>query len=1109
LPNDLRADLIRHYLAAAQTAARSRDWMAVVELADDVLVLDHDNADALTLRTLADRHVGGSQPGAGRRQETVLFADLVGSTVFANRFDVEDLQRLTRAYEQACTPALTALGGYVHRFVGDGILASFGYPTSHEDDAVRAVHAALDLVAAVAATSLDLDAPDARLEVRVGVASGLLVHGDRGGGNWRQPGDLFGAAVNLAARLHDLAAPGQIVVSEPTAALVNRSFDLEPLGAHTLKGFDLPMPVYRVLRRSAAPAAAASRPASPFIGRRQELARLVDLWDEVATGSGASDTDGARSPGATVCITGDPGVGKSRLVHELLQSVGSRLGPVVELHCSAYRSASPLYPVRAAIERYSGFEPDDDDSTRLEKLLAAAQPTALELDALLPELVVLLELDVADRVNAPEVSPLQLREMTLGLLQHWVAEIASTTPTIVVCEDAQWADPSTRELLRRIAAARPPGLLSVITSRTTPEWLEESSLVSIVLQSLAHEESRALANAVTSGALSAALVERIAERSDGIPLFVEQLADSLVTSVGAAGARGAIPASLAELLQARLDAAGPSKSVAQIASVIGREFEPDVVDAVAAQLHADGRLEALDRPVRAHLDRLLESRLIEPSPQATSRLRFRHALVAQAAYESQLLDERRERHEAVAASMLERERTGRPADHAVVARHYDVAGRPLEAIAQYLEASARGHAVGAFTETIEQLRRASELVELLPEVERHPLELAICLSHGLAIASTGGYAAPGVVCDYQRAIDLCTLLRDADEARESVLRALLGLWGYYCAAGDVDHCTTVSDAFRDQLARATIPAGPGSFHACRGVERFVVGDLRGAREHLSLAVELLRDDEPDPEHWPLPNDPLAASLAFISNLELLCGDEVAALSAVEAGLARSEGLPFPLGPFSLAFVCMYESWVHRMRGCFDEAERTASEIIRIGERHGFFDWQITGRIHLAAASAAADPTRAALGEMGEAIALWRGLGGEILVPSLLVERGWGYLALGDLALAAECLTDAMSIMTRGQHLAVADAERLRAELLAQESGSSDDDPVTVLRGAMHHAANQGARLFVLRCGASYQRLFGLDGLDDELRSALDGAVHTFGPTSAVVRLVLGDRMSTS
>jgi hypothetical protein len=648
----------------------------------------------------------------------------------------------------------------------------------------------------------------------------------------------------------------------------------------------------------------------------------------------------------------------------------------------------------------------------------------------------------------------------------------------------------------------------VLTSRTSPPWLPDGYCEMIAVTPLEPGDARALAGAVTSGALPPEYVDEIAERSDGIPLFVEQLADALAergnggVSFGGRGRRP-IPATLTELLQARLDASGPSKTVAQIAAVIGREFDPDLVAAVVDRLETRGALGRLDRPVPVHLERLVSSRLVEPSPDRANRLRFHHALVSQAAYESQLLEERPARHEAVAQSMLASEATGRPVDRAVVAQHFDEAGCAPEAILHYLDAAGRGHSVGAFAEAIDQLTRARELLAALPETERGPLELAICLSRGLALASTGGYAAPGVVADFQRAADLCHVLRDSDAAA-GVLRALLGLWGYYCAVGDIRRCASTIDAFSDQLSRASLTGGEGSVHACRGVERFIAGDLGAARRHLTAACDVLRDERVDPTSWPLPNDPLAAALAYLSNLELLCGNETAALGAIQSGLARSSALEFPLGPFSVAFVRMYESWVHRMRGSFESASASAHEIVRIGERHGYFDWQMTGRIHLAAAEAAAEPTATALGEMGDAITAWRSLGGEVLLPGLIIERGWGYLRLGDFDRAGSCLEDAEQIQAKGQRLAAAEALRLRAELSARTGAAPPDDVSRLARAALRLAAGQGALLFVLRAGATCQRVDAVDSIDDELRRSFAGAVDAFGTGSAIVRRELGD-----
>jgi len=1096
MPDDLRADLIENFLARAGAAARRREWAEVLDLVEDVLVLDRDNPDALTLRLVAEHHERGL-PSWGRRQETVLFADLVGSTPMANRFDPELTRRLIRAYELACTPVLTALGGHVHRFVGDGILASFGFPTSHEDDARRAVHAGLDVVKAVAATSRAHAASGAELQVRIGIASGVLVHSDRGGGTWNQTGDLFGPAVNLAARLHELAEPGQICISDETADLVRGFFELEPLGLRSLKGFDLPLAVHRVVRRTEV-SSLVDRPAvppSPLVGRRDELRDLWTRWETVA---------GANTAVA-VLITGEPGVGKSRLVRELVELTTSSGRQLVELQCSGYRTASPLYPVRAALERYSGIEPGDDDETRLAKLSGVLAALDFDLESL-PYIALLLELKVAGRQARPELGAIQLREFTLGHLQALVIRLAATQPCVLVVEDVHWADPSTRDLLQRVIATRPSGLLIVVTSRRVPEWVSGGYIEPMELAPLSPDETRAMARAVSADRLSPDLVEEIARRSDGIPLFVEQLADSLARAErGDARGMSAIPASLAELLQARLDAAGSSKRVAQLAATIGREFEPELVGALARQLQDGGKLERLDRPVRFHLDRLIASNLVEPSAE-DGRLRFRHALVRQAAYESQLLDERPERHEALAWLLHNGGTTGRAADPAVVARHFEAAGSAGEAIAHYLEAATRGQAVGAFAEVAAHLDRA---IALLPDVDgdaRSSFELALRLTRGSAVMATGGYAAPGVQEDFDRAVELCEILREATDVRTHVLQALVGSWSYYCVGGNLARARTVSDALEQQLVRADLAATwRTSLHACRGCECFFGGNLADAHHHLQTSVDTFPIDDFDWNHWPLTNDPLGAVLSFLAPLKVICGDEPGALAAVAAGLERCQQFDFPRGPYTVAFVRNYETLMHRLRGKFDDAASAAEELLRIGERHGFFDWMMTGRMHMAAAVVASDPSPSpsSLAELGDAIATWRGAGGESLMPTLLLERGWGYASLGDRELAGACLDDADDIIRRGQELSAAEAHRLRAELAALSNGPGDPAVAGELEAGLRFAVSQGAHLYVLRGAASYERWLGLDRLDPVLRAGVDRAISAFGADSGIPGLLFG------
>ena len=399
---------------------------------------------------------------------------------------------------------------------------------------------------------------------------------------------------------------------------------------------------------------------------------------------------------------------------------------------------------------------------------------------------------------------------------------------MLIVEDLHWADPTTRELLLQVVNEPPPGLLVLMTSRTAPAWLEGVALDTIALGPLTHDETRALVRAVAGADVPLPVVDEIARRSDGIPLFVEQLADDRASSESA-GQRGPIPASLAELLQARLDGAGSSKRVAQIAATLGREFEPDVVEAVVARLQEEGKLDPLDRPVREHLDRLLESHLIEPDEDQPGRFRFHHALLGQAAYESQLHRERPDRHEALARVLVEAGVDGRAADPAVVAYHFDEAGVVVEAVGQYLAAAARGQDIGAYDEVLTHLDRAAELLETLGEAERPPFELAVRLNRGLASTAVGGYAAPQAVEDFERAFDLCQRLREVPGMGLGMHKALHGLWTLLLRHRRPRHGQHDLGRPRPAAGAERLPRRPPSYHACRGVEHFFAGSLPGAR----------------------------------------------------------------------------------------------------------------------------------------------------------------------------------------------------------------------------------------------------------------------------------------
>jgi len=435
------------------------------------------------------------------------------------------------------------------------------------------------------------------------------------------------------------------------------------------------------------------------------------------------------------------------------------------------------------------------------------------------------------------------------------------------------------------------------------------------------------------------------------------------------------------------------------------------------------------------------------------------------------------------------------ADPALKAFHFDHAGQPEDALAFYLQAMARAKEAGSFAEVLAHTGRCESLLPAVAdETMRALFELAVRLDRGLAVASTAGYAAPAAVEDFGRARDLCDQLRDVPEIGTELLKALFGLWTYYCARGDFDVAGSVSAAIERQLGSTAMHAGKASLDACRGVEAFYRGDLRQAGDLLTRAVEAIPQDDVDPAEWPLPNDPLAAACAFLGPLHFLTGDPAAALQAIHTGMVRSESLEFPRGPFSVAFVRTYEAQLHRARGDVQAATTAAEEVGRIGARHGFFDWQMVGRMHLAAARAMADGSSNALDEMDDAITMWCAVGGEALIPWLRVEQAAGYLARDDLDQAKRCLDQAFQGMAGGQRLALPEALRLRAELRLRVDPAAGPGAEADLREAIAVARAQGTAYSVLRAALSRRRL--LAGDADELADgALAEAVAAYGDTA--------------
>ncbi len=1069
-------------LAMCERALERLDWGQVHALASDVLALQPDNIEAAMLRAMADRH-GGRSSLPGRRQATALFVDLVESTPLAERYDVEVYGSVLRAFELACRPVIERHEGHFVDVQGDAIVACFGYPLGHEDDASRAVSAGLDLLAALRPVAVRLQAElGVELRARIGIDTGTVVIDGVG---------VLGPALNRAARLQALAAPDTVLISAATKELVAGLFEIQSLGPRELKGVDAPVEVHRVIgRRDPAGRARALRSTSPpFIGRGAELQRVLDLWDTAPAHRNGEST-GQPGTASLILITGEPGIGKSTLASAVVERVVKAGTRVLEVYCSSYSVTSTLFPVRTAIERWASMSPDGTDAERLARLEAALTGLGVDLAEMIPALGVLLDLDLSGRFPVIELAPVQLRELLLERLVDMVRAAALEQPFVMVFEDLQWADPTTLELLDRMAAASVRTRLLILgTARPGLSWAQDRDrALHIRLGPLPDAEARQLALAAAPDPISADDAQKIAVRGDGVPLFVEELAHAFTGGLAVSG--DTVPQTLTQLLQARLDSVGPSKLVAQVAATIGREFDLSLLAEIMAEL-GDVRAARADAvSLVGHLDRLLDAKLVEPT-EHEGLLRFRHMLVRDAAYQAQLMSDRRARHLATARALA----AAKAADPALKAFHFDHAGLPEEALVFYLQAIARAKAAGSFVEILAHAGRCESLQPAVAdETMRAQFELAVRLNRGLAISSTAGYAAPAAVEDFGRARDLCDQLRDIPGVGVELLKALFGLWGYYCVSGDFDVAGSVSAAIGRQLDGAAMHAGRASLDVCRGVEAFYRGNLWQAGDLLTRAAEAIPQDDVDPAEWPLPNDPLAAAYAFLGPLRFLTGDLAAALQAIDAGRARSESLEFPRGPFSVAFVRTYEAQLHRARGDVQAATAAAEEVSRIGARHGFLDWQMVGRMHLAAARAMTDSSMNALDELDDAITMWCAVGGELLIPWMRVEQAAGYLAHDDLDKAARCLDQAFHGMASGQRLAMPEALRLRAELRLRVDPAAEPDAEADLREAITVAREQGTAYSVLRAALSRCRLLD-SGADDLADSALAEAVAAYTDTT--------------
>ena len=773
-----------------------------------------------------------------RRYVTVLFSDLVGSTALSARLDVEDLRDVIAIYQRCVEETIRRFDGFIAKFLGDGVLVYFGYPEAHEDDPERAVRAALELVAAVKG----LQTPEP-LEARVGIATGLVVVGDVIGSGPSQEQAIVGRTPNLAARLQGVAAPSTVIIADSTRKLVGDLFALEDSGGKDLKGIEGPEKAWVVLRANPVGRFDAfhTTGVTELVGRQEELDLLLRRWTKAAAGGGQ-----------VVLLSGEPGIGKSRLIAALSEHPATQPHTRLRYFCSPQHTDSALYPIISQLERAAGFTHEDNPPTKLDKLdvLLAKSFTPKSDAALFADL---LSLPNNGRYPTIEMSPQQRRQRTLEALINQIVALAEQSPVLMIVEDIHWIDPTTLEVLGRgIDRIKSVGVLLVITYRPEfePPWIGRPYVTALTLSRLGEREIGSMIDRVAGNkALPDGIRQDIIERTDGIPLFVEEMtkavfeaategaAEQIAAAVPASAL--AIPASLHASLLARLDRLGPAKEMAQIGAAIGREFSHALLAAVVRKQ---------ERELQAALERLIEAELLfrQGMPPHATYL-FKHALVQDAAYGTLLREPRRALHARIAETLESQFAEVRENQPELLARHFTEAGLVDKAAALWSRAAHRSLERSAMVEAVAQFTTARDLVATLPptpETRRQQIKLQAALLAPLI--GTKGFAAAETKAAIERAQ---ALIEEAEALREPLddplllLSVLYGFWTANLFGFNGKNLIEISHRIMALAERqgATIALMMG--HRTLGVALMATGAFSESRPHLDQAVALYNPDE--------------------------------------------------------------------------------------------------------------------------------------------------------------------------------------------------------------------------------------------------------------------------
>jgi predicted ATPase/class 3 adenylate cyclase len=1013
-----------------------------------------------------------------------MFCDLVGSTALSAQLDPEEWREVVCAYQATCGQVIQRYEGRIAQYLGDGLLVYFGYPSAHEDDAQRAARAGLGILAVLHELNARRHHP---VQVRIGIHTGLVVVGEIGeDGKGEQL--ALGDTPNIAARLQGLAEPDTVVISMSTYRLIAGLLDCRDLGLHAVKGVSTPLQVYQVVGESGIRSrldVAVAAGLAPLVGREEEVRLLLRRWDQAKTGEGQG-----------ILLSGEAGIGKSRLGQELKEQVAREQGMQIEFRCSPYYQNTAFYPVIEHLQRVLQFTREDVDEQRLLKLERTLTAAGLSLPEVVPLVAPLLSLSLPVHYPALSLTPQRQRQKTLEVLLAWLLKEGEQHPVLLVVEDLHWVDPSTLEFLSLLIDQVPTAhVLVLLTFRPDfrPPWAMLSHLTQLTLSRLGRKQVEQIVEKVASGkALPPEVVQQVVSKTDGVPLFVEELTKMVLESGWLREADGhyeligslpplAIPATLQDSLVARLDRLATVKEVAQMGATLGREFSYELCQAVSP---------VDETRLQQALAKLVEAEVLYQRGQPPhARYVFKHALIQDAAYQSLLKNTRQQFHHRIAQTLVARFPETVEAEPELVAHHYTEAGLIEQAIPYWQQAGQRAFERSAYIEAIAHFTQGLKHLRSLPETtERLQQELSLQTTLGPVFMAAKGYAAPEVGAVYDRARELCQQLGEIPQ----LFPVLFGLWVFYTVRAEHEMARELAEQLFPLAQSLQDSALLLEAHHALGQTLFFLGEVAPARAHIEQGIALY-----DPhQHHALTflygsGDPGVFCRGFAAYTLWLLGYPDQALKRSHEALALAQELSHP---HSLVSTLNHGAMLHHFRREVQPIHERVERLMGLSQEQGFPFWLAMGLIWQGWVLAEHGRGEEGILQMRQGLAAVRATGARQGGAYALTMLAEAYGKVGRAGKGLALLVEALSLLERtGERFWEAELYRLKGELTLQQlqvSGSALQ--VDTLRAeaeewfwkAIEIARRQKGKSLELRAVASLSRLWQQQGRKEDARQML-------------------------